>query len=178
MLLIRNVDHKGSELTLETASTLNKYIAALSMESQQDYQKVRALIDDPEECKKFDQYVKNFRNQIAFHYDTGYIHKKVSRLPVTTEALRRLAKSGKPGKWIRQERGSETSERDTRRFEFADKVMDTAICREVWNIGDEYTGNGLQIEADKIIIWIYGYSRVFVRFASALCMRYFDEKKI
>ena len=176
LLLVANPN--GPELTLDTSISLHHLLETLSPEGRQAYLNVRRLIDDPAERCFFQKRVEGFRNRAAFHYDTGYRGRSPREVPVTTRAIKGLAKKRAVGKWIRPHRRTDLNDRDVRRFEFADTVMDTAVCREIWGIGDEVTTENLVPAADKIIDWIYDYTKSFVAFTSELCQRYFADKLV
>ena len=122
---------------------------------------------------KFLQYVETFRNQISFHYDTGYRGKgKARSSPLTDEALNLLASKNKTGRIILS--------RDMRisRYVFADDVIDTAVCRRVWNVPETITGESLMEAANNTIDWVNQRTKAFVGFGSELCGMYFHRMLI
>lgn len=152
------------EPTLDTLPGLNRYITALSAESKKDYKLLRESIDGKDKAD-FKRYVENFRNRVSFHYDTGYRGRGSRSEPVTTAALKRLAKTRSVGSMIA------STENYLNRFPLADDVMNVAICHEVWGIDDSLTGKDLQDIADRIIEWIVARVNAFTGFGSELCQR-------
>jgi hypothetical protein len=171
-LLVDNPNNRGSSIA--GSSNLLNRIAMLSPESVRDHELIKTTLDDPTERDLFNRYVERFRNRIAFHHDHGYRgHGKPTETPVTTEALSRLASRGKIGP-VNVQLRSDLEQR----FDFADVILDTAVCRSVWQIDEQYTGVALQTESDKVIDWIGERAKAFVGFASELCMNYIADKLV
>src|ERR1700730_11983954 len=96
---------------------------------------------------------------------------KPREVPIARDALKRLAaKKGKMGRMVLSDNINSC------RLSFADDIMDTAVCRNVWEIDSKQVGDDLQTEADRIARWISKRARAFVVFGGELCQRYFADK--
>jgi hypothetical protein len=103
----------------------------------------------------FERYVKPVRNKTAFHYDSDQVEW----------ALRFRAKhhSRTPGSMTIGEDIHST------RFEFADVVLDTVTCRNLWSIP---MSADVQVEADRIAEWAFNRTLEFLDFGGDFVSRY------
>jgi len=170
ILLVENQNPNAPSLM--TFPGLVKCIERLSPKSQKDYNLIRECLHGGSDRHDFIRYVVNFRNQIAFHHDAGYVSPKGCRPPLVNVATQRLAQ-------LHQSAIMHISPSNSKhyRFEFADGVMDMAVCRLIWEIDPTIKDRaGIQAEADRIATWIQMRSEAFVGFASELCAKYFIDK--
>jgi hypothetical protein len=107
---------------------------------------------------QFEKYVGSIRNRVAFHYDPSMLRSAVDR---------RTAGHGATT-------GFMTVGEDIRscRFEFADDILDTIVCRKFWHIPDEAD---VRLEADRITGWCDGKRKSFLWFAEELVPRFLQE---
>lgn len=180
MLILDNPKEKF-EPTIASAiaagdRTICRLFDRLSAQGKTEYASLMLLKTDPTQNTKFKTYVEKFRNQAAFHYDAGHWGRHKREKPVVASALDRLANAGKSSRWTRYSARHEAPPPGAERFNFADVVMDTAVCYEIWGIDGKHKGAALRAEADLIVNWIYGHVGAFVGFGSELCNLYFSSK--
>ncbi|HKM79542.1 MAG TPA: hypothetical protein VJY15_01075 [Candidatus Acidoferrum sp.] len=108
--------------------------------------------------KEFTQYIKPIRDTIAFHYDLSQV----------SSALEQRAKRSAGGLC------SMTIGEDIHscRFEFADAILDTIVCRNLWKIPLDADG---RTEADRISEWCFQKSVQFLEFGGEFVRRFLKE---
>ncbi len=171
--LIHQPKKKGPPVTLHNPGSLKRYLDRLSPAGKDDYNLLKQLVSNPENGDY--AVIKDFRNVAAFHIDQG---QRDGSGPLVKFGIQRLAKRRIPGVWIRPERTDQANRRDNRRFEFADKIMDVAVCRKVFGIDEHAAPEDLQNTADITTKMIITHAARFVRFASELCRGYFQDMHI
>lgn len=171
LLLVENPNDAG--LTVKKADGLKRFLDGMSPEGKQRYAVVSRVLDVPSERNRLETYVRQFRNRVSFHVDVGHRGRGQRGRPVTAAALERLAARRQVGAWDLMDH--RPGERDIRRFEFADLILDAAVCRDVWGIAITKSSRAVQDEADAILTWIFDLARAYVGFASELCALYFKE---
>ena len=136
-----------------------------------------SLLPGGELNSDFKKYVENLRNRVAFHYDHGHRSTKTAPVtPVSEQAVIGLAKLGQSRQWILPERTSNENDRVLEhRFGFADRVIDYAIYRKVWEINDDLKGKDVSDEADRITALIIVWIDAYLGFASELFCIYFRD---
>lgn len=109
----------------------------------------------------FERYVKPIRNTIASHYDPNEVKSALE--------FRRVHPSNIPC--------SITIGEDIHscRFEFADVVLDTIVCRKLWQIP---LGTDVRAEADRIANWCFAKSIEFLDFGGDFVSRFLLEHTV
>jgi hypothetical protein len=107
---------------------------------------------------EFTQYVKPIRNTVAFHYDSAQV---ISALKDRAKRLPDSVFSMTIGEDIH-----------SCRFEFADIIIDTIVCRNLWKIPIKADG---QVEADRISDWCFKKSVQFLDFGGEFVRRFLKE---
>jgi hypothetical protein len=104
-------------------------------------------LDGGKEHDDFRRLVGRIRDKVSFHYDTKEIKW----------ALERRAK-GATGTTSSMTAGKDIH---STRFEFADDVLDTLVCRRFWKIPPD---KDLRAEADRIGDWCFQKTLRFLEF--------------
>jgi hypothetical protein len=107
---------------------------------------------------EFQRYIPSVRNKTAFHYDNSEVK----------EALEHRAKHHSTSPCAM------TIGEDVHscRFDFADVVIDTIVCRKLWAIP---LSADVRSEADRIADWCYTKSVEFLNFGGDFVTRFLKE---
>ena len=103
----------------------------------------------------FGRYVQPIRNTVAFHYDARRV----------TSALEDRANRPTSSPVCSMTTGEDIH---STRFEFADALLDTIVCRKLWGIFD----TDVRAEADRIADWCFQKSIQFLDFGEEFVRRY------
>ncbi len=106
----------------------------------------------------FGRYVQPIRNTVAFHYDAKRVNSALedrANRPTSSPAC-----SITIGEDIH-----------STRFEFADALLDTIVCRKLWGILD----TDVRAEADRIADWCFQKSVQFLDFGDDFVRRFLLE---
>jgi hypothetical protein len=110
--------------------------------------------------KKFNQYFEVMRNNVTFHYNesgkqiAGAIGRCSKSPQVNTSSITR---GTEPYSW---------------RFNVADDIVDSIVCRDIWKIPDNAD---LRVEADAAADYGHAIFLDFVNFCTELIPRYVRE---
>lgn len=111
--------------------------------------------------KEFQRYVESVRHKVTFHYDQGKVQA----------ALRdRARRRGETAHFV-------TFSDDIRRirFQVADDVIDTLVCRKLWGITQE---TDIRISADRIADFSFKICTALLDFASVFIARYIEANAL
>ena len=106
----------------------------------------------------FRRYVQPIRNTVAFHYDVKEVDSALD------DRANRSTSSGVCSITIGEDIHST-------RFEFADALLDTIVCRKLWRIVD----TDARAEADRISDWCFQKSVQFLDFGDDFVRRFLLE---
>jgi hypothetical protein len=109
----------------------------------------------------FERYVRPVRNKTAFHYDGNQVK---AALEFRTIHPSNSACSITIGEDIH-----------SCRFEFADVVLDTIVCRNLWQIP---VSADVRAEADRISDWCFRKSVQFLDFGGDFVSRFLSDHAI
>jgi hypothetical protein len=131
------------------------FVDRCNSEAQSAFRNLSASLPKGSERKKFERYVGWIRNRVAFHYDDNDVNW----------ALGNRADKMSPGTC------SITLGEDIHscRFEFADAILDTIVCRRLWQIPDKAD---VRAEADRISDWCFRKSVEFLVFGEDFVRRF------
>ena len=126
---------------------LRNVVAQCSGAIRSTFERLVALRTDDAQRRKFEQYVGRLRHNLTFHYDESgdLINRAMegrARKPEGNPTS--ITRGTEPYSW---------------RLTIADDVVDTIVCRQIWNIPE---GADLRAEADAASD--YGHE-IFVAFA-------------
>jgi len=126
-----------------------------SLEAQSAFTDLCACLPKGSERKQFERCVGWIRNRVAFHYGANDVDW----------ALEDRANKSNPGTC------SITLGEDihSSRFEFADAILDTIVCRRLWQIPIKADSRA---EADRISDWCFRKSLQFLIFGEDFVRRF------
>jgi hypothetical protein len=135
--------------------TLGSLLNRCSSEAQSAFTDLCACLPKGSEHKTFERCVGWIRNRVAFHYGANDVDW----------ALGNRANKSNPGTC------SITLGEDihSSRFEFADAILDTIVCRRLWQIPVKAD---LRAEADRIADWCFRKSLQFLVFGEDFVRRF------
>lgn len=138
----------------------HRYLSALVRKC---HPRAQAAFADLREClprgrdhTDFRRYILSIRDKTAFHYD----NKQINRAMV--DRVRRSTSSGVCSITLGEDIHST-------RFEFADSLLDTIVCRELWRLPDDADAS---VEANRISDWCCQKSIQFLDFGDDFVRRY------
>ncbi len=128
-----------------------------SHDAQDAFGKLEACLDGAERAE-FQRYIARIRHQTAFHYDGDAVLIALRDRASRPEAARsRITWGDDLSLW---------------RFELADDIADSIICRQIWAIPREAT---LREEADRISDYGSDLCKAFLDFSGEFVFRYVRE---
>ena len=129
-----------------------------STRAQTAYARLLACLRGGAEHKKFKKYIGSIRNRLIFHYDPAAISRALSdRASRPASATGNITLGTDISLW---------------RFNMADDIVDSIICRDLWNI--PRTAD-LRLEADRIIDYCHTICVDFMDFSSEFAVQYARE---
>ena len=135
--------------------SLANLLSRCGSEAQSAFTDLCACLPKGNEHKKFERYVGWIRNRVAFHYGANDVNW----------ALGDRANKSNSGTC------SMTLGEDihSSRFEFADAILDTIVCRRLWQIPVKAD---VRAEADRISDWCFQKSLQFLVFGEDFVRRF------
>jgi hypothetical protein len=143
--------------------SLLKYVVRMSQERQAQFDLLKNMLPNNKDEGKFSKVIRSPRNQIVFHYGPKNSH-------LFEDALAKILKRN--NRTIGKVTGGDEH---TARFQIADKVIDAAMCWEMWGIDHSLDDNTQKGEIDTILDWAHERSIAFLEFGFDLCNQYFTE---
>jgi hypothetical protein len=135
--------------------SLGSLVNRCSLEAQSAFTDLCACLPKGSKHKEFKRFVGWIRNRVAFHY------------------------GAKDVDWALEERGNKLNpgscsmtlgeDIHSCRFEFADAILDTIVCRRLWQIPVEAD---VRAEADRISDWCFRKSLQFLVFGEDFVRRF------
>ncbi len=137
---------------------LSTLVTRCDTAAQSAFAELRECLPAGNHYAEFQRYIPSVRNKTAFHYDTTEIK----------EALEYRTKhhSNSPCAMTIGE------DVHSCRFDFADVVIDTIVCRKLWSIP---IAADVRAEADRIADWCCTKSIEFLNFGGDFVMRFLQE---
>jgi hypothetical protein len=137
---------------------LSNLVTRCDPTAQAAYAELRKCLIGGKYHQDFTRYVNSVRDKTAFHYS----HEQI------TKALE-FRDQHHSGSLCSMTIGEDIH---SCRFEFADIVLDTIVCRELWNIP---LAADVQEEADRISDWCFTRSLQFWSFGGDFVTRFLKE---
>lgn len=136
---------------------LRNVVARCSEATRRAFDRLVALSTDNAQHRKFEQYVGRLRHNLTFHYDeSGELVKRAmndrARKPEANPTS--ITRGAEPYSW---------------RLTIADDVVDSIVCRQIWNIPE---GADLRAEADAAADYGHEIFIIFADFAAEFVTRY------
>ncbi len=122
---------------------------------QNAYSRLIEVLPGGSNRKKYEKWILPVRNRLAFHYDPSLVNR----------ALKRRS-SNQIGRRSTITRGSEMS---LCRFNLADEIEDTIVCRELWKIPPDAD---VHLEANKRADFGSELCLDFINFVGEVAFRY------
>ena len=144
--------------SLRREPELVRLLRNCSPDAKRAYQRLLECLPGGRRRDRFERWVLPIRNRLAFHYDPS----------LTVRGLRRRARNP----WGRKSSITQGSDIDLWRFNVADDIEDTIICRELWRIPAEAN---LRREADRRADFGAGACRDLLRLTGELASRYLTQ---
>lgn len=154
ILLIKELDE-----ILPKSLSLRATLEKCSPENKEHFLTLKACLKDGAKHEDFKQVVFMLRNKVAFHYTANKLFEQA----ISDSNNHIFGKDS-----------SITVSDDINyfRFNIADQVIDTVVCRNIWTI--DHNSN-VQDEADKKSIFCYEMCKALVFFCSELAYLYIQE---
>ena len=136
---------------------LRNVVAQCSEATRNAFDRLVALRTDDTQKQKFEQYVGRLRHNLTFHYDeSGDLIKRAmeGRAKKPEGNPTSITRGTEPYSW---------------RFTIADNVVDTVVCRQIWNIPE---GADLRAEADVAADYGHEIFAAFADFAAEFVTKY------
>lgn len=143
--------------SIATHERLRNVVAQCSEASKSAFDRLVALRTEEEQRRKFEKFVGRLRHNLTFHYDeSGNLIKQAmeSRAKKPEGNPTSITRGTEPYSW---------------RLTAADDVVDSIVCRQIWNIPEDAD---LRAEADLAADYGHKIFVIFVDFASEFVMRY------
>jgi hypothetical protein len=138
-------------------SSLPGLVNRCGFEAQSAFTDLCACLPKGRDHKRFERYVGWIRNRVAFHYDPNDVDW----------ALKDRANKSNPGKC-----SLTLGDIHSSRFEFADAVLDTIVCRRLWQIP---ANADVQTQANNISGWCFRKSLQFLDFGGDFVRRFLKD---
>lgn len=144
---------------LKTSRFLNATYEKCLPENKENFLKLKECLPRGKTHKEFKQCVIKLRHNAIFHYDANQLFK---------DAISNRIRSNT------KKRSSINISDDIRfsRFNIADEIIDTVICRQLWNLHNDST---LRQEADKNGQFSFDLCVSFVNFCKEFIFYYVKE---
>lgn len=139
---------------------LRNVVTQCSEATRKAFDRLVALRADEAAKRKFEQYVGRLRHNLTFHYDeSGDLIKRAmeSRAKKPEGNPTSITRGTEPYSW---------------RLTVADDVVDSIVCRQIWNIPE---GADLRAEADAAADYGHEIFVAFADFAAEFVTRYVRE---
>lgn len=125
---------------------------------QDAYRRLIEVLPGRSQWKKYEKWILPIRNRLAFHYDPSLIERALKRRasnPATSKST--ITRGSEMNLW---------------RFNVADEVEDSIVCRELWKIPPNEDS---VIEANKRADFGSDLCRDFIDFVGGVAFRYARE---
>ncbi len=145
-----------------------KFIDRFTNMAQEAYSNLVSCLPEGSERQKYINLVVNIRDELAFHYgDKSKSQKKYQN------ALNNRVKRSEIG----QKSKITCGDFKVMRFNAADDIVDSIVCREIWRIPE--SEKDIRKAADDNIIWISDLAQRFCGFAwEFVCSYLFENGRI
>jgi hypothetical protein len=137
---------------------LSALVTRCDTAAQSAFAELRECLPAGKHYAEFQRYIPSVRNKTAFHYDTIEIKEALK--------FRTEHHSSSPCAMTIGE------DVHSCRFDFADVVTDTIVCRKLWAIP---VGADVRAEADKIADWCCTRTIEFLTFGGDFVTRFLQE---
>jgi hypothetical protein len=143
---------------------LTQYKKKLSAEAQAAHSVIRELNLNGLDQSKFKTIYKRSRDSLTFHY------KRAAADSIVKNAIENLvSKHSNPlGSVI-------AGEQDEAWFELADKVVNAAMCWDIWEVDHNLSNQQQRVAIDKELDWCFERSQAFLKFAFELSYFFFRD---
>jgi hypothetical protein len=139
-------------------AALSALVARCDAAAQSAFAELRECLPSGKRYAEFQRYIPSVRNKTAFHYDTAEIKGALEH--------RTKHHSNSPCAMTIGE------DVHSCRFDFADVVIDTIVCRKLWAIP---IAADVRAEADRIADWCCTKSVEFLTFGGDFVTRFLQE---
>jgi len=129
-----------------------------SQTARDSFNKLANCLKDSPQNKIFEEYIGRVRQNTAFHYDRKLVDRALSDRSSRPEARRSKITYGDHISLLR--------------FELADDIIDSIICREIWKIP---RSADLRQEADRISDFGSDLCKSLLDFGGEFIFRYIQE---
>lgn len=148
----------GTIEAIKNDTVLDAFVKKCDVRVQSAFAELSECLPDGKNRKEFMEYVKPIRDTVAFHYDQIQVNSALA------ERAKRMS----------TDLSSLTIGEDihSSRFEFADIILDTIVCRNLWKIP---LGADGRLEADRITEWCFQKSIQFLDFGGEFVRRFLKE---
>jgi hypothetical protein len=151
------VEALGIIQTIQENDRLMNMLQRCSSEVQDAFATLTACLVEPGR-REFGKLVRAVRDKVAFHYDLDMVKAALEDRAGRPESARsRIYRSDDLAFW---------------RFEVADHVLDSIVCRQVWKIP---RNADLRQEADRILDYAANLCLTFLTFAGEFAPLYVHE---
>jgi len=142
---------------------LETLVWGCSPAAQAAFQQLCACLPDGQDYEKYEGHVAALRNKVAFHYDESQLKR----------AIDDRANPGTPSR----QQGTITAGEDihSTRFEFADYLLDSIVCRQLWKIPPAVE---VRPEADRIADWCFKKCVAFLKFGEEFVPKFLRENQV
>lgn len=111
--------------------------------------------------QEYEKYVGLIRHKVAFHYDPTMLDKAIEDRAQREESDRSSLTAG--------------PDIHSNRFEFGDDILDSIVCRQLWNIPRT---SDLRAEADGIAMWCGQKCLEYLQFGEDFVPRFLRENSV
>ncbi len=140
---------------MQGSKNLQSVIQSCSNGAQDSYNKLVRCMKHGPDYNRFQKYIGKIRHKLIFHYDNDLINKVLSDRASRSEAnLSKITAGDSMKLW---------------RFEAADDVEDTLVCRYLWLIP---RNADLREEANPILAFMSDLTHSFLIFSRELIVTY------
>jgi hypothetical protein len=143
---------------IRNSVSLSALVTRCDAHAQSAFAELGECLPQGKHCAEFQRYIPPIRNKTAFHYDTKEIEAALEH--------RTKHHSNSPCAMTIGE------DAHSCRFDFADIVIDTIVCRKLWAI--PLTADA-RVEADRISDWCCTKSIEFLAFGGDFVTRFLKE---
>jgi hypothetical protein len=146
---------------VKEADHLNSVVPKCGVRARKAFRALCECLSGGQDETDFKRYVGGIRNKIAFHYDP-----QVLRWAIDDRASRSTSDTS-----------SMTAGEDihSTRFEFGDALLDSIVCRKLWDIS---RNSNLESEASRAANWCHTKCVQFLDFGSEFVPRFFQERGV
>jgi len=153
MMLIRELQDK-----LQGSQTLQLIFNKQPQDVKRSFENLVTHLREKGYSKSFTNDVEKIRHNVGFHYQSSKIFKKaINKRSDSKKSRSTITRGDNINLW---------------RFNFADDIVDTLVCREIWKIN---AGENLRIEADKHLDFSFDLCKDFLNFCGEFIFQYIRD---